>query len=53
MRIDNSGGGLLRGNEIAIRGKSCLIFSSYAIGRKRTVVMAQLSPMAWAKGWLG
>ena len=50
MRIENSGGDLLRGNEIAIRGKSCLIFSSYAIGRKRTVLMDQLDAMRRSKG---
>lgn len=53
MRVENWDGDLLRGNEIAIRGKSCLIFSSYAIRRKRTVVMDQLSRMARAKGWHG
>ncbi|MDQ3156268.1 MAG: hypothetical protein M3Q98_06055 [Actinomycetota bacterium] len=51
MRVENWDGDLLRGNEIAIHGNSCLIFSSYAIRRRREVVIDQLGRMATSKGW--
>lgn len=53
LAVENWDRDLVRANEITIRGRSGLTFSSYAVRNQPDQVMDQLDRMARAHGWEG
>lgn len=53
LAVENWDRDLVRANEITIRGRSGLTFSSYAVRNQPEQVMDQLDRMARAHGWEG